>query len=563
MNLLNFKDFLNEGLGELNESLKRGDAYLVGDFGSILLGSTRELKNEVKPLEYLAIPRYIKKDKGEKGGEEFREIKLDTYLFSEILKDYKKDHPETKFVFLFMGAGDLYEFDSNTIRYAREVRKEMIRIFPNAQRFIVSAGSWGWENLNVYGDSSNIPSEILKYYESVWKPLGFIFLKEYLGVQYDENNNPIAPNSENKQIGRLSKEILEIAEGEREFYTEDVKSIRDLSSIEMDEEGKLINFYDVLQSAIHEGLEISKDLSYTFNPVVERAQIGLKFLGYELSKFGIDGIFSPEVEEAVRKYKSDYLVEGDSNVMDDYFFISLINNLKNKGFRGINIDEIIGQSYSEIDDLENQQGISSPSYSFSGDLGGDEYLIFVQHNQGVAGAASLVNAKYGKGEIHSFTRSKGMVNNIPSDMPDYRKQILEALSSGNDQRAASLFLEMWKIKYAAKKQQGMKLINTPEYSNIKAILERVSGETGVPFDTLVAIATIESGLNPNVGNSTYKGLFALNASTAVKYNPAINQSNVHDPVINAEAAGKMLASGKSELAKSLQRSGVISNLDFA
>jgi hypothetical protein len=156
-----------------------------------------------------------------------------------------------------------------------------------------------------------------------------------------------------------------------------------------------------------------------------------------------------------------------------------------------------------------------------------------------------------------------MVNNIPSDMPDYRKQILEALSSGNDQRAASLFLEMWKIKYAAKKQQGMKLINTPEYSNIKTILEKVSGETGVPFDTLVAIATIESGMNPNVGNSTYKGLFALNASTAVKYNPAINQANVHDPVINADAAGKMLAAGKNELAKNLQRSGVMSNLDFA
>jgi hypothetical protein len=563
MNLLNFEDFLNESLGELNESLKRGDAYLIGDFGSILLGSTRELKNEVKPLEYLAIPRYIRKDKRDRDGEEFAEVKMDTYLFSEILKDYKKDHPETKFVFLSIGADDLYEFDNNTIRYAREVRKQMIRIFPNAQRFVVSAGSWGWGYLNMYEDSSNVPSDILKYYESVWKPLGFIFLKEYLGVQYDENDNPIAPNSDNKGIPRLSKEILEIAEVKREFYTEDVRSIRDLSSIEMDEEGKLINFYDVLQSAIHERLEIFKDLSYTFNPVVERCQIGLKFLGYELSKFGVDGMFTPEIEESVRKYKSDYSVEGDPNIMDDYFFISLINNLKNKGFSGTNIDEIIGQSYTAIDDLENQEGISSPSYQFSGDLGGDEYLIFVQHNQGVAGASSLVNAKFGKGQIHSFTRSKGMVNNIPSDMPDYRKQILEALSSGNDQRAASLFLEMWKIKYAAKKQQGMKLINTPEYSNIKTILEKVSGETGVPFDTLVAIATIESGMNPNVGNSTYKGLFALNASTAVKYNPAINQANVHDPVINADAAGKMLASGKNELAKNLQKSGVISNLDFA
>jgi hypothetical protein len=109
----------------------------------------------------------------------------------------------------------------------------------------------------------------------------------------------------------------------------------------------------------------------------------------------------------------------------------------------------------------------------------------------------------------------------------------------------------------------MKLINTPEYATTKAILEKVSGETGVPFESLVAIATIESGLNPKVGNSTYKGLFALNPSTAVKYNPSISQANVHDPVINADAAGKMLAAGKNELAKNLQRSGVMSNLDFA
>ena len=561
MKLLKFGDFLNESLGELNESLKRGDAHLVGDFSSILLGSTQELRRGVTPLDYLSIPRYIRNDKENNREQEFREIKLDTYLFSQILKDYKKEHPETKFVFLCIGADDLYEVNPNIIRYARDVREQMIRIFPNAQRFIVSAGSWGWGSLNVYGDSSNMPSEVLKYYDSVWKPLGYIFLKEHLKMQYDANGNPIAPDSENPKIKELTKEILEIAEGNREFYTEDVKSIRDLISIEMDDEGKLINFYDVLQSAIHEGLEIFKDLSYSFNPVVEIAQIGLKFLGYPLSKFEVDGIFSPEIEESVRKYKSEYSVEGDSNVMDDYFFISLINNLKNKGFAGVNIDEIIGQSYTEIDDLENKETLSS--YTTQGDLGGDEYLIFVQHNQGVAGAASLVNSKFGKGEIHPFTRSKGIVNNIPSDMPEYKQQILEALSSGNDQRAASLFLEMWKIKYSSKKETGMKLINTPQYATTKAILEKVSGETGIPFEVLVAIATIESGLNPNVGNSKYKGLFALNPSTAVKYNPSISQANVHDPIINADAAGKMLAAGKNELAKSLQRSGVISNLDFA
>ena len=67
----------------------------------------------------------------------------------------------------------------------------------------------------------------------------------------------------------------------------------------------------------------------------------------------------------------------------------------------------------------------------------------------------------------------------------------------------------------------------------------------------------------SAGNSNYKGLFALNPSTAVQFNPGLNYTNVYDPLVNAQAASKMLASGKNELAKNLTRSGVISNLDFA
>ena len=129
MKILKFEDFLNEGLNHLNESLKRGDAYLIGDFTSLLLGSTPELKNRIENLEGLCIPRYIR-EKGEKEGQ-YREIKTDSYLFSELLKDYKEEHPETKFVFLFIGADDLYEVNPRIIRYSRDIRKEMIRIFPN------------------------------------------------------------------------------------------------------------------------------------------------------------------------------------------------------------------------------------------------------------------------------------------------------------------------------------------------------------------------------------------------------------------------------------------------
>jgi hypothetical protein len=573
MKLLNFEDFLNENFSTINESLRKGDSYLIGDFTSVLLGSTRQLNNRVLPLRGLAVPKYIPNPKSENPETDLIEVNLTTYAFSRLLEDYKGNHPETKYVFLFIGVNDLYEYDSSLIQHARKVREQIIRIFPNAQRFVVSAGSWGWGMTKKIGEGKGMPSEVSKYYKKVWEPLGFLFLKKYLITQYDKQDSPISPDQENPEIKNLAKEILDISEGEIEFYSEDIRSLRDLDSLELDEEGKLINFYDVLQNAVHEGLEISKNLEMSFNPVVERSQVGLNFLGYPLSKFGVDGIFTQEVEDSVKSYKKDNSVEGTENVMDDYFFISLINNLKNKRFTGEDIDRIMGESYQSIDSLgDKQNGPSSFSYTpgslssysgFSGNLGDDEYLIFVQHNQGVAGAASLVNAKYGKGQINSFTRSKGMVNNIPSDMPDYRKQIVEALNSGNDQRAASLFLEMWKIKYASKKETGLKLINTPKYASVKSILEKVSSETGLPFEVLVAIGTIESGLNPNVGNSKYKGLFALNPSTAVKYNPSITHLNVHDPSVNADAAGRMLLSGKKDLVKSLSRTGVLSNLNFS
>lgn len=563
MKILNFEGFLNESLSSINESLKRGDSYLIGDFTSILLGDTKQLKNKVIPLEGLSVPKYIPNPRSKNPESDLIEVNLTTYAFSRLLEDYKEKHPETKFVFLFIGVNDLYEYDPETIQYARKVREEIIRIFPNAQRFVVSAGSWGWGLVKEIGEGKEIPKEVSEYYENIWKPLGFIFLKKYLVTQYDKSDIPISPNERNPEIKNLAKEILDIAEGKIGFYVEDIKSIKEINSLGLDEEGKLINFYDVLQNAVHERLKIVKNPKAPFNPVVERAQIGLNFLGYPLSEFGVNGIFGPILEESVSAYKREKEVGGVQNAMDDYFFVSLINTLKNRGFRGKDIEKVLGQSYEKIDTLADEEKEPSAYLGFSGDLGDDEYLIFVQHNQGVVGATSLVNAKYGKGSINPFTRSKGMVNNIPGDMPDYKTQIVEALNSGNEQRAASLFLEMWKIKYASKKETGLKLINTPKYSEVKSILEKVSSETGIPFEVLVTIGTIESGLNPNVGNATYKGLFALNPSTAVKYNPSITHSNVHDPAINADAAAKMIAAGKDQLTKNLSRSGVLSNLNFA
>jgi hypothetical protein len=544
MGILNFNDFLNESL-LINESLKVGDAYLVGDSCSILMANTKELKGKINTIPDLAI-----------GG-------IGTYKFSETLKDYKMTHPEAKFIFLSMGANDVYKPTSSVIKSSQIVKEELTRIFPNAQKFVISAGSWGWGGLKKYGISKTPPPEIEKYYSEVWEPIGFILVPEYVGITMADDGRAVHPGLNSPGVRELAYSILDIVEGTKEFFSEDIRSMREVKSISTDEEEILRNYYDVLQDAVHEGISLTQTYTDTFNPIVERAQIGLRFFGYPLPAFGVDGIFGPETQKSLLEYKRDQKVEGNLNEMDDYFFISLIANLKANGFTSSDIDRILEESYGSIENYgEEQTGYSIP---VTGGIGGDdEYLTFVQHNQGVTGALSLLKAKYGIGEIYPSTKKSGMVANIPSDMEkEWGSQIREALKSGDDKRAATLFLEMWKIKYASKKQRGLELINKPEMAEIKKILQSASVTSGIPFETLVAIGTIESGLKPTVGNRTYKGLFALNPSTAVKYNPAINQSTVHDPVINADAASKMLATNKASLIQGINRAGLAKNLDIS
>lgn len=68
------------------------------------------------------------------------------------------------------------------------------------------------------------------------------------------------------------------------------------------------DFFKTLTDASNSGGLTQQDRkTMTFQKGVESMQIGLILLGYELPRYGVDGLFGPETANAVRKFKQDNL----------------------------------------------------------------------------------------------------------------------------------------------------------------------------------------------------------------------------------------------------------------
>jgi peptidoglycan hydrolase-like protein with peptidoglycan-binding domain len=67
-------------------------------------------------------------------------------------------------------------------------------------------------------------------------------------------------------------------------------------------------FFDTLETAAKgNGITQQEKGSMTFQKEVESMQIGLILLGYELPKYGVDGLFGPETASVVQSFKRDNL----------------------------------------------------------------------------------------------------------------------------------------------------------------------------------------------------------------------------------------------------------------
>lgn len=181
--------------------------------------------------------------------------------------------------------------------------------------------------------------------------------------------------------------------------------------------------------------------------------------------------------------------------------------------------------------------------------GNDDFAIYLQHQQGPAGAAGLVKALNGTGNLASDTvKTKGgvkyanIVKNIPSDKPQVKADVIKALDNGDEKTASALFMNTWKEKWFAKQKQAMTEIEKPANAEVKEAIQKYSIKYSVPFDFAVTVAMIESGLNPKAGNSTYKGLYAIQPNSNYGGKTIAVGKDWANADRNAEAGIKLLAS---------------------
>lgn len=190
--------------------------------------------------------------------------------------------------------------------------------------------------------------------------------------------------------------------------------------------------------------------------------------------------------------------------------------------------------------------------------GNDDFVLYMQHQQGVAGAKGIIQASLGTGKLNPDTikTKKGvkyanLVGNIPSDRPQYKREIIAALDKGDQKTASLLFLNMWKEKWASKQKEAKVDIEKPQNAKVKEVITKYSQQYGIPFDFAITVANIESGFNPKTGNQTYKGLYAMIPSSSYGGIVTPMGSKWSDPSVNAENGMKLLKAQIKQLKSGL------------
>jgi peptidoglycan hydrolase-like protein with peptidoglycan-binding domain len=162
------------------------------------------------------------------------------------------------------------------------------------------------------------------------------------------------------------------------------------------------DFFQSLEKAASSGLSQQSYGGMAYQKEVESMQIGLTLLGYELPKYGVDGLFGPETAAAVSKFNSDNSILNESSQQ----VRTTLQNLgyKEKGSEISSGGEVIDQISDIVSNVLKDFKSIKPNVSVTVTAGNDNFhhgLNYVsKHTQGKA--IDLVLNPYNSENANAF-----------------------------------------------------------------------------------------------------------------------------------------------------------------
>ena len=130
--------------------------------------------------------------------------------------------------------------------------------------------------------------------------------------------------------------------------------------------GEVNDFFKSLEVSKEDGLSVEKIGSMEYKKSVESLQIGLILLGYELPRFGVDGLFGPETEKAVDKFINDNEIEvkdDSTSTATPEMMVILIEKLKSEGISEEDLKKHINSSLNADGSIgEKTNGVEIARY---------------------------------------------------------------------------------------------------------------------------------------------------------------------------------------------------------
>jgi len=192
-------------------------------------------------------------------------------------------------------------------------------------------------------------------------------------------------------------------------------------------------FFDTLKKAADGGGISQQEMgSMNFQKEVESMQIGLMILGYQLPRFGVDGLYGRETAAAVEKFKSDNDVKDGAETLGE-----AMTQLKTISYPNLKIDfdgtqnDFVNQGL--LDDLNKAAGAAglvatittaktghgyfTKSKNKSRHMDGTGVDIAILDGVGAGGATSSTNGK-GNHFNHLHVSNKVGASELPASVSD-------------------------------------------------------------------------------------------------------------------------------------------------